>query len=102
MAQHLNKDSLAKIAPKLAEFTETTLFGDLWQRKELSLRERSLITVSALVAMDKYAQLQWHIQFAKENGLTDEDIVEVFTHLAFYVGWPSAVTALETLNIEDQ
>ncbi|KDM93564.1 carboxymuconolactone decarboxylase family protein [Photobacterium galatheae] len=102
MGKTLDKDSLGKIAPKLAELTTNTLFGDLWQREALTFRERSLITVSALVAMNKYEQLRWHINFARENGLTEEDIVEVFTHLAFYVGWPSAVTALQTLNDGDE
>ena len=88
-------------APKLAELTETVLFGDIWARSELSPRERSLITLSALTAQGKTEQLPWHIAFGYQNGLSREEIVELFTHLAFYAGWPAAASALTCLNAQE-
>ena len=83
----VDRRTLAAIAPKLAELTETVLFGDIWARSELSPRERSLITLSALTAQGKTEQLPWHIALGYQNGLSREEIVELFTHLAFYAGW---------------
>jgi len=85
---------MGDIAPKLAELTDTVLFGDVWQRPGLSKRDRSLATVSALVAMNRPDQLRSHLALARENGLTQEELIEVITHLAFYAGWPSAITAI--------
>lgn len=82
------------IAPKLAELTDDVLFGDVWARPGLSSRDRSLATVSALIAMNRPDQLRSHIARARGNGVTDEELIEVITHLAFYAGWPSAVTAI--------
>ncbi len=82
------------IAPKLAELTDNVLFGDVWERPQLSKRDRSLATVSALVAMNRPDQLRSHLVRARENGLTQEELVETITHLAFYSGWPNAVTAI--------
>lgn len=81
------------IAPKLAELTDTVLFGDVWARTQLTPRDRSLITVSALVAMNRPDQLRSHLALARENGVTEDELVEVITHLAFYAGWPNAMTA---------
>ncbi|GLX70273.1 carboxymuconolactone decarboxylase family protein [Paenibacillus glycanilyticus] len=81
-----------------ARYSEEVLFGDLWRREELSLRERSLITVAALVASGQTEQLPYHLRLAQENGLTREELTEVITHLAFYAGWPKAASALERLN----
>ena len=78
----VDRRTLAAIAPKLAELTETVLFGDIWARSELSPRERSLITLSALTAQGKTEQLPWHIALGYQNGLSREEIVELFTHLA--------------------
>lgn len=100
MAKSLNAETLAHIAPKLAELSQTVLFNDIWKRDTLSPRERSLITLGALTALGRVQQLPWHIGFAQHNGLTREEIVEVFTHLAFYAGWPAAVSALECLEEE--
>lgn len=104
MSHSLNRDTLQQIAPKLAQLTEETLFGDIWQRSELSPRDRSLITVAALVALTRTGQLPWHLQLAQQNGLSHQQLVEVITHLAFYAGWPAAVSALEVLpsSQEDQ
>ncbi|CAM3546647.1 hypothetical protein SB6095_02603 [Klebsiella quasivariicola] len=84
-----------------AELTETVLFGDIWARSELSPRERSLITLSALTAQGKTEQLPWHIALGYQNGLSREEIVELFTHLAFYAGWPAAASALTCLNAQE-
>ena len=82
------------IAPKLADLTDNVLFGDVWERPQLSKRDRSLATVSALVAMNRPDQLRSHLVRARENGLTQEELVETITHLAFYSGWPNAVSAI--------
>jgi 4-carboxymuconolactone decarboxylase len=82
------------ISPKFAQLTDDVLFGDVWERPELSKRDRSLVTVSALIAMNRPDQLRSHILRARENGVTQEEIIETITHLAFYAGWPSAVTAI--------
>ena len=89
-AQQLMGDT----APKLAELTDNVLFGDVWARPGLSRRDRSLVTVSALIAMNRPDQLRSHLALARQNGLTQEELVEAITHLAFYAGWPSAVTAV--------
>lgn len=81
------------LAPKLAELTDNVLFGDVWARPQLARRDRSLVTVSALVAMDRPDQLRSHLALAKQNGVTEEELVEAITHLAFYAGWPSAMSA---------
>jgi 4-carboxymuconolactone decarboxylase len=85
---------MGDIAPKLAELTDSVLFGDVWARPGLSRRDRSLVTVSALVAMNRPDQLRSHLALARQNGVTREELVEAITHLAFYAGWPSAVTAV--------
>jgi 4-carboxymuconolactone decarboxylase len=81
-------------APKLVELTDQVLFGDIRERKELSKRDRSLITVAALVALNRPDQLRFHLGMAVENGVKEQELIEVITHLAFYAGWPSAMTAL--------
>ncbi|MGW4339022.1 carboxymuconolactone decarboxylase family protein [Rhodococcus koreensis] len=89
---------LGSFAPKLAELTDDTLFGDVWKRRELTPRDRSLVTVAALVALYRTDQLPFHLRTALDNGLTVEELVEVATHLAFYSGWPTAMTALQILR----
>jgi 4-carboxymuconolactone decarboxylase len=90
VAQQLMGD----IAPKLAQLTDSVLFGDVWARPGLSQRDRSLVTVSALIAMNRPDQLRSHMARARANGVTQDELVEAITHLAFYAGWPSAVTAV--------
>src|SRR5213082_2116927 len=87
------KNPLAGFAPKLVDITEKVLFGDVWERPELSKRDRSLITCAALVALGKTEQMNFHFPRAIENGVTQEELVELITHLAFYVGWPNAMSA---------
>ncbi len=88
----------ADIAPKMAQLTDDVLFGDVWERPGLSKRERSLITVATLVALYRKDQLGGHLQRALDNGVTQEELAEVITHLAFYAGWPCAVTAITMLQ----
>ena len=85
---------MGDFAPKLLELTDNVLFGDVWERPQLSKRDRSLITVSALIALNRPDQLRRHLQRARDNGLTKDEIVETITHLAFYAGWPNAMTAV--------
>ena len=84
---------MGDVTPKLAELTDNVLFGDVWARPQLSRRDRSLATVSALIAMNRPDQLRSHLALARKNGVTEEELSEVITHLAFYAGWPSGVTA---------
>lgn len=85
---------MGDIAPKLVQLTDSVLFGDVWARPGLSRRDRSLVTVSALVAMNRPDQLRSHLALARENGVTRDELIEAITHLAFYAGWPNAVTAI--------
>jgi len=88
------RESFGDIAPALAAYTDTVLFGDVWRRPNLSPRDRSLITVAALVAGYRTNELPYHVKFALQNGVTRDEIIETITHLAFYSGWPPAMTAL--------
>jgi 4-carboxymuconolactone decarboxylase len=81
------------VVPKLVDLTEKVVFGDIWERPELSKRDRSLITCAALVALQRPDQLRGHLDRALVNGVTKEELSELITHLAFYSGWPTAVTA---------
>lgn len=85
---------MGDIDPKLAELTDEVLFGDVWERKQLSKRDRSLITVAALIALNRPEQLRSHMALALHNGVTKEELVEAITQLAFYTGWPNAVSAV--------
>jgi 4-carboxymuconolactone decarboxylase len=85
-------------APKLVQLTDDVLFGDVWERPGLSKRDRSLITVASLVSMYRTEQLRSHLVRAVDNGLTQDELIEVATHLAFYAGWPSAMTAIGQLR----
>lgn len=80
--------------PKMVSLTDDVLFGDIWERTELSKRDRSLITVAALIAGGNTEQLPGHLMRAKDNGLTETELKEVITHLAFYAGWPKAMSAI--------
>jgi 4-carboxymuconolactone decarboxylase len=85
--------SVADVAPKLAELTDQLLFGDIWERPGLSKRDRSLITVTALVAPNRTEQLHSHLKRAQDNGVSRDELIELITHLAFYSGWPTAMSA---------
>jgi 4-carboxymuconolactone decarboxylase len=86
--------AIGDIAPKLADLTDDVLFGDVWERPQLSKRDRSLVTCAALVATGKTEQMDFHFPNAIKNGVTREELVEMITHLAFYVGWPNAMSAV--------
>ncbi|PLR80351.1 4-carboxymuconolactone decarboxylase [Bacillus canaveralius] len=86
--------TIGDFAPKIVELTDDILFGDVWERKELSPRDRSLITISNLITSGNTEQLGFHLNKAKENGLSEEELIEVITHLAFYAGWPKAMSAI--------
>jgi 4-carboxymuconolactone decarboxylase len=85
---------MGDMAPKLAELTDDVLFGDVWARPGLSQRDRSLITVGALVAMNRPDQLRSHLIRARANGVTQAEVAEVITQLEFYAGWPNAISAI--------
>jgi 4-carboxymuconolactone decarboxylase len=86
---------VGNFAPKLAQLTDDVLFGDVWERAELSPRDRSLITVAALIANGNTEQLPGHLNRAKQNGLSETELAEVIIHLAFYAGWPRAMSAVK-------
>lgn len=88
------RKSLGDLAPKLVDLTDDVLFGDIWERPQLSKRDRSLITCAALVSAGKTEQMDFHFPNAIKNGVTQEELVEMITHLAFYVGWPNAMSAI--------
>ena len=88
------RELFGDISPTLAAYTDTLLFGEVWERPNLSPRDRSLVTISALIAMYRTNELESHVKRALANGVTRDEIVETITHLAFYSGWPTAVTAL--------
>jgi 4-carboxymuconolactone decarboxylase len=85
---------LGDFAPALVEFTDDVLFGQVWERTELSPRDRSIVTVAALTTLGNTDQLVYHLALAKENGATEEELKEVLTHLAFCAGWPKAMAAM--------
>ena len=89
--------NMANEVAKLAELTQTVLFGDIWQRPELSPRERSIATVAALLALYRLEQLPFHLQKALDNGVSRAELGELITHLAFYAGWPAAASAVDVL-----
>jgi 4-carboxymuconolactone decarboxylase len=94
---------IGDFAAKLVELTDNVLFGDVWERAGLSKRDRSLITITTLVALYRTDQLAFHLNRGLENGLTKDELVEAITHIAFYAGWPNAMTAMATLkNLVEQ
>jgi 4-carboxymuconolactone decarboxylase len=85
---------MGDFAPTFVSLTDDVLFGQVWSRPELSPRDRSLVTITSLVSAGNVEQLRAHIPMGLANGLTAEEIVEAITHVAFYAGWPRAVSAL--------
>ena len=85
---------MGDVAPRLAALTDDVLLGDVWERPGLARRDRSLITVAALIALNRPDQLRSHIRLARQNGVTEEELAETITQLAFYAGWPNAITAV--------
>ena len=97
-------NDLAAIAPEFVKLTTDFLFGDIWERPGLSQRDKSLITVTCLVALNRIEQVDFHLKKAFENGLTKEELVAAITHIAFYAGWPTAASGFSHLKkvIEQQ
>jgi 4-carboxymuconolactone decarboxylase len=87
------RDAVRDTVPALINYTEKVLFGDVWERPGLSKRDRSLITVATLIALGREKQLTGHLERAMNNGVSKSEISEMITHLAFYAGWPAAMTA---------
>lgn len=86
--------ALGDFAPKLAALTDDILFDDVWNRPELSARDRSLITVAVLTARGHTGQLSFRLTLALKNGVTEEELIEAITHVAFYAGWPTSMGAM--------
>jgi len=92
--QTAGRDILGGFAPKFAQLNDDVLFDEVWSREqELSARDRSMITVSALISEGNFEQLTSHLRKAKQNGIASSEIAEIITHLSFYVGWPRAWSA---------
>ena len=92
------QNAFGDFAPGLVHYTDRVLFDEVWQRPDLSKRDRSLITVAALTALGKLDQLQFHLGFARQNGVTDNELKEALLHLAFYSGWPNGMGATTVLK----
>jgi len=92
------RNSFGDIAPHLAEITDKVLFGDVWENAALKPRDRSLVTITCLIAMYRINEMPFHIRKALDNGVTRDEIVEAVTQIAFYAGWPPAMTALPILK----
>ena len=88
------RDALGDFAPTFAGLNDDVLFGQVWTRPQLSPKERSLVTVAALTTSGNTDQLVYHLGLAKDNGATEEELIEAITHLAFYAGWPKAMAAM--------
>lgn len=88
------QQAFGDFAPALAHYTDKVLFDEVWARPELSKRDRSLITVAALTAMGQADQLNFHLAYARANGLTEQELIEAITHLTFYAGWPKGFSAM--------
>jgi 4-carboxymuconolactone decarboxylase len=89
---------MQRVAPRLYEISERVLFGEVWAGTEISSRDRSLITVAALIALYRLEQLPFHLERAIENGISPKELGEIATHLAFYAGWPAAASACSLID----
>ena len=86
--------NFGEFAPEFVHYTDDILFGEVWPRPELSQRDRSLVTVATLLTGGNTDQLRFHLQHAKDNGVTEQELIATITHLAFYAGWPKAMSAM--------
>ena len=89
------RKNFGDLAPHLAELTDKVLFGDVWENPALSQRDRSLVTITTLISLYRINEMPFHFKRALDNGVTREEIVAAITHIAFYAGWPPAMTALQ-------
>lgn len=94
-AKPLTAAEIRSVSPALEKFTQGTLLGDLWKRPGLSARDRSIVTLTALIARNQAIELPRYLNLALDNGVTPREISEIITHLAFYSGWPNAMTAVD-------
>jgi 4-carboxymuconolactone decarboxylase len=94
----ITMNDLEALAPEFAKLTKDFLFGDIWERPGLSQRDKSLITVTCLIALNRIEQVDFHLKKAFENGLTKEELVAAITHIAFYAGWPTAASGFGHLK----
>jgi 4-carboxymuconolactone decarboxylase len=92
------QNAFGTFAPGMVHYTDKVLFDEVWEREGLSKRDRSLITVAALTALGKMDQLQFHLGYARQNGVTDDELKEALLHLAFYAGWPNGMGATTVLK----
>ncbi|QGF24033.1 carboxymuconolactone decarboxylase family protein [Raineyella fluvialis] len=92
------KNAFGDFAPGMVHYTDAVLFDEVWEREGLSKRDRSLVTVAALTAMGKTDQLRFHLDFARQNGVTEDELKEALLHLAFYTGWPHGMGAMTVLK----
>ena len=92
------REAVRSFVPKLIDLTEKVVYGDVWERPGLSKRDRSVVTVSALIAMNRAEQLPAHLGRALDNGVTPLELEEIVTHLALYAGFPNAITAARLLR----
>jgi len=92
------RKSFGDIAPHLAEITDKVLFGDVWENPALSPRDRSLVTITSLISLYRINEMPFHLKKALENGVTNDEIIATITHLAFYAGWPTAMSALQAVR----
>jgi len=92
-AASASRDAVRDVVPKMIDLTEKVLFGDVWERPNLSKRDRSLIVCAVLTATYRPEQLKGHLQRALDNGLTKDELAEMITHVAFYAGWPASMSA---------
>jgi 4-carboxymuconolactone decarboxylase len=97
-AQRVAPEDMRWVAPELAGYTDEVLFGEVWSGSDLSPRDRSLVTLSALIKGGHTGQLRGHLNRALDNGVQPAEIGAVVTHLAFYAGWPNAVSALSEVR----
>lgn len=89
------QQAIGDFAPKLVDLTDNVLFGDVWERDELPKRDRSLVVVTSLITAGNFEQLPNHLRLAQQNGLTETELKEAIVHLAFYAGWPKAMSAIQ-------
>ena len=97
-SEQMALDDLKAVAPDFAKLTQDFVFGDIWKRSGLSQRDKSLITVTCLVALNRIEQVEFHLKKAFDNGLTKEELVAAITHIAFYAGWPTAASGFNHLK----
>lgn len=93
-----SREAVRAVVPRMIELSEDVIYGDIWERPNLSKRDRSLFVIAALIASYRPEQLKGHIGRGFDNGLTKDEISEMITHLAFYSGWPASMTAARVLK----